>query len=62
MDLGFLGVGRKRQNGNAKMKISNRSRKSFLDPNFVRAGASPIKIGERRKLESFEGMVKRAKL
>lgn len=55
-------MGRKRQNWNAKMKISNRSRKSFLNPDFVRAGASPIKTGERGKLESFEGIVKRAKL
>lgn len=44
------------------MKISNRSRKSFLSPDFVRAWASPIKTGERGKLESFEGMVKKAKL
>lgn len=44
------------------MKISNKSRKSFLNPDFVRAGASPIKTGKRGKLESFEGMVKRAKL
>lgn len=43
------------------MKISNRSRKSFLNPKFFRAGSSPIKTGERGKLESLEGMVKRAK-
>lgn len=50
LGLEFLGMGRKRQNGNAKMMISSKSRKSLLNSNFVRAGASPNKTGERGKL------------
>lgn len=61
LGLEFLGMGRKRQNGNAKIMISNKSRKSLLNPNFVRAGASPNKTGERGKLRVIWGNGKKSK-